>query len=378
MPRGVKRVMNRWIPALLSAVSLVLSVMVAALWVLSYRFPPNRAGGDVLNISRDGPQWWVISARGRVTLCRQDAARLGREFPGFDAAGFKYGGLRGPNGSLYNAAVPHGFIVMLLLLPPAAFAGSFWRRLHRSRPGLCASCRYNLTGNLSGVCPECGGACTVGPCRFRHEARHVLPPLAIASALLCAAAVALWRRSYTAAEELHFLTGGRGYYVEVARGRAIYFAADTAVKRPGRDWGYVRYADAGTRRGAMAAIERQVSARSGTGFQAAGVTFRLTDPGPGRRSVVAVPGLASCIRARRAAGAVAPDSAEGGAGRVPLVRVRPAGHAEPVPGMRGRADLRTPLGRLHFPSLQRTKEGRPRRQGSAAHRVAGRHGSRIH
>ena len=27
-----------------------------------------------------------------------------------------------------------------------------WRRL----PGLCTRCGYNLTGNVSGVCPECG------------------------------------------------------------------------------------------------------------------------------------------------------------------------------------------------------------------------------
>jgi hypothetical protein len=25
-----------------------------------------------------------------------------------------------------------------------------------NRPGFCTSCSYNLTGNVSGVCPECG------------------------------------------------------------------------------------------------------------------------------------------------------------------------------------------------------------------------------
>lgn len=31
-----------------------------------------------------------------------------------------------------------------------------WRRQKRRRLGLCQNCSYNLTGNVSGVCPECG------------------------------------------------------------------------------------------------------------------------------------------------------------------------------------------------------------------------------
>ena len=30
------------------------------------------------------------------------------------------------------------------------------RRWHRRRKGLCIACAYNLKGNVSGVCPECG------------------------------------------------------------------------------------------------------------------------------------------------------------------------------------------------------------------------------
>lgn len=29
-------------------------------------------------------------------------------------------------------------------------------RRHRWRAGLCANCGYDLAGNISGVCPECG------------------------------------------------------------------------------------------------------------------------------------------------------------------------------------------------------------------------------
>lgn len=30
------------------------------------------------------------------------------------------------------------------------------RRARRPKPGTCEKCSYNLTGNTSGVCPECG------------------------------------------------------------------------------------------------------------------------------------------------------------------------------------------------------------------------------
>ncbi len=50
-----------------------------------------------------------------------------------------------------------------LWIPTVLFAGTFvyvyrpYRRYkHRKRHGLCLSCGYNLTGNESGTCPECG------------------------------------------------------------------------------------------------------------------------------------------------------------------------------------------------------------------------------
>jgi hypothetical protein len=40
--------------------------------------------------------------------------------------------------------------------PTVAFLRGPARRYRRRRKGLCAECGYDLTGNVSGVCPECG------------------------------------------------------------------------------------------------------------------------------------------------------------------------------------------------------------------------------
>lgn len=45
---------------------------------------------------------------------------------------------------------------LLAVYPSLAFIRGPVRRYRRRRRGLCARCGYNLTGNVSGVCPECG------------------------------------------------------------------------------------------------------------------------------------------------------------------------------------------------------------------------------
>lgn len=50
--------------------------------------------------------------------------------------------------------IPLWLPLALLALPTAYL---FWRD-RRHPPGHCQGCGYNLTGNESGVCPECGAA----------------------------------------------------------------------------------------------------------------------------------------------------------------------------------------------------------------------------
>jgi hypothetical protein len=42
------------------------------------------------------------------------------------------------------------------LLPAAVLTMFVWHRGKPAPPNGCSACRYDLTGNTSGVCPECG------------------------------------------------------------------------------------------------------------------------------------------------------------------------------------------------------------------------------
>lgn len=47
-------------------------------------------------------------------------------------------------------------VALFASYPTMAFIRGPVRRWRRRRKGLCVNCGYNLTGNVSGICPECG------------------------------------------------------------------------------------------------------------------------------------------------------------------------------------------------------------------------------
>ena len=55
-----------------------------------------------------------------------------------------------------NVTVPDWTVCMALAVLPTMLAIKFFR--HRRKSECCHACSYNLTGNISGVCPECGTA----------------------------------------------------------------------------------------------------------------------------------------------------------------------------------------------------------------------------
>ena len=64
------------------------------------------------------------------------------------------------NGGIQAVAVPHWLLFMLLAAYPTfSFVRGPFRRWRRKRAGTCLKCGYNLTGNVTGICPECGHQC---------------------------------------------------------------------------------------------------------------------------------------------------------------------------------------------------------------------------
>lgn len=59
--------------------------------------------------------------------------------------------------------IPILLAIMFSTYPCIAFVRGPLRRWRRRRKGLCLTCGYDLTGNESGVCSECGTKANVSP-----------------------------------------------------------------------------------------------------------------------------------------------------------------------------------------------------------------------
>ena len=61
----------------------------------------------------------------------------------------------------WAVVVPFWSVELLSAFWPGLWIVNWWRKKTklRLRPGFCRKCRYDLTGNTSGFCPECGAAC---------------------------------------------------------------------------------------------------------------------------------------------------------------------------------------------------------------------------
>ena len=178
--------MRRRLLTILSAVSLLLCIAAVALWVRSYfiydivhhgtgvkqqagelivkdwyfesasgsvdvrHYVTHARWGQIGNPTPAGWQW--IKGNPRF-VWRPQPKRLGFAYHAERSppAGINYGDVRYLRCPLWAIFVPAGIGPLLCFVHNRRAAA----RLRRDR-GLCDRCGYDLTGNVSGVCPECG------------------------------------------------------------------------------------------------------------------------------------------------------------------------------------------------------------------------------
>jgi hypothetical protein len=153
--------------------SLLLFAAIAVLWVvgLSSKEPSSRHSSPNIYLSRGRITAYVF--RGDLTFEVEEGIHtpddLFRAPPGKLYQGSKISwsfatpvGVFGYSRSLPGRAFqfyvyfPAVLALLLLLLLPALWLFLLLKRRKHSNTLLCVNCRYNLTGNTSGVCPECG------------------------------------------------------------------------------------------------------------------------------------------------------------------------------------------------------------------------------
>ena len=146
--------MRRGLFTFASVLSLLLCVATVMLWLrgrddafydLELRSTEPSCG---IRLSDKGLIVWVQS---EDSLSRNPDA-TGDISDGF--AGFWY--LRDSdhsNARVWNLTIPYWFIVLACAAMPLIWGFTRRRRRHAD---CCPTCHYNLTGNISGICPECG------------------------------------------------------------------------------------------------------------------------------------------------------------------------------------------------------------------------------
>ena len=145
---------------LTSGLSLLLLLATAVLWVRSYSISAARMTiGDELELGNVE----VYSVWGRLSVASGPPP----------ATTSKTVVTTAPDGTTvettsvhaylprHRVSVPYLAVVPLTALLPILCVIRARRTARQSRDPQCVACGYNLTGNISGVCPECGAAaCT--------------------------------------------------------------------------------------------------------------------------------------------------------------------------------------------------------------------------
>lgn len=179
------RLLNRYIPLSLAGASLLLSMGTLCLWIRSYwqwdQVIWTRAVSCVLVSSGglcefcwgfgepDQSRWCLYSAADAKEMddTHWGGAWLWKLAPCSDGVKLRVGafsllvfprGILNDNGGALFLTLPHWFVSVVCVIPPTIILYRHRCKRKRQSRSLCASCGYDLRGNISGICPECGKA----------------------------------------------------------------------------------------------------------------------------------------------------------------------------------------------------------------------------
>ena len=114
-----------------------------------YRFEPNTVKLSIVDVKYHSFARLVSTTTARMkfySLKDGDDAKL-------------FGTVGPPLGSYRHVHISQWIPPAVFLAFVLASGRVLVRRYRTPKPGRCPTCSYNLTGNTSGVCPECGAAC---------------------------------------------------------------------------------------------------------------------------------------------------------------------------------------------------------------------------
>ena len=146
MPRTRRYIFNT-----LTVVSLLLTQVAVGLWVLTLNQPK---GFSIQSV-------WVWSFGSSIGISWAEpwvygTSRLLPAISEYSAAGFQYE-TRGFYGSFaqWSLKLPHWFFTLIFAIGPTIWFIK-WRKRKTLGLNICSGCSYDLTGNQTGQCPECG------------------------------------------------------------------------------------------------------------------------------------------------------------------------------------------------------------------------------
>jgi len=130
---------------------LVCSVLIALTWIVSLHWGLALAGQEIavgvgLGAFEYASRSHLEAQAGRNGLNWTTGLEIERIRPGLGVSVYT-------RISMAEAEIPL-WMPFLLLAAPTAYL--FWLDRRRIPPHCCQRCGYDLTGNTSGVCPECG------------------------------------------------------------------------------------------------------------------------------------------------------------------------------------------------------------------------------